>query len=117
MMTREEEIVITAMHDITVFELNQIGDKIETIEDLLIRRRLFRKWVQDAEGADLFSEELAEVEAQLAQKAGEREALLEQYNRYERKFNWLRKQLEVIRFQLDHKADADEVTDDNDIPF
>ena len=116
-MMTHEEIIITAMHELTVFERNQIGDQIETIEELLIRRRLFRKWVQDAEGADLFSEELAKVEAELAEKENERESLLEQYNRYERKCNWLKKQLEIIRFQSAHKADTDRVTDNNDIPF
>lgn len=116
-MMTQEEIIITGMREITVFELNQIGDQIETIEDLLVRRRLFRKWVQDAEGAELFSEELAEVEAELAEKEGERETLLEQYNRYERKCNWLRKQLEIIRFQSGYKADTTEVTDDDDVPF
>ncbi len=113
----QEEIIITAMREITLFERNQIGNQIETIENLLVRRRLFRKWVQDAEGADLFSAELAEVEAELAEKEDERETLLEQYNRYERKCNWLRKQLEIIRFQSGHEADTDGVTDDDDVPF
>jgi len=113
----QEEIIITAMREITLFERNQIGNQIETIENLLVRRRLFRKWVQDAEGADLFSAELAEVEAELAEKEDERETLLEQYNRYERKCNWLRKQLEIIRFQSGHEEDTDGVTDDDDVPF
>lgn len=69
-MTRQEEIIISPMHDITATHMGDIGQEISEIEDLIIGRRLFRKWVQDVEGADLFSEDLARVKAELAEKEG-----------------------------------------------
>ena len=111
----QEELTISTLHDITIGHLDGLGQEISAIEELLTERRLYRKWVQDPEGADLFSEDLARVEAQLAEKEGQREALLEEYNRYERRYNWLKKQLEIIRFRSDYEPK--EITDDDDIPF
>lgn len=62
----QEELTITTMLNLMIPDVNQIRAEIEHIEDLLVRRRLFRKWVQDLEGTNLFSEDLAEVEAELA---------------------------------------------------
>ena len=121
----QEELIITVMQEMTSFDMNQVGQELSAIEELLVRRRLFRKWTQDAEGADLFSEDLAEVEAELAEREGEREALLEKYNRYERRYNWLQKQLEIIRFQSRYKLDSTDdddhapfgIADDDEVPF
>jgi hypothetical protein len=114
-MTQQEEFIISAMHDSTVSDLDQIGQEISVIEDLLTKRRLLRKWVQDTEGADLFSEDLAKVEAQLAGKEEKREPLMEEYNRYERRLNWLKKQLAVTRFRSAYEPE--ENADFYDVPF
>jgi predicted nuclease with TOPRIM domain len=123
-MTKQEEHTISTMHDITIGHLDDVGQELSHIENLLTERRLFRKWVQDPEGADLFSEDLAKVEAELADKEGQRETLLEEYNRLERRLGWLKKQLEVLRFRADYEeSDSDEESEDfvfdysNDIPF
>ena len=73
----QEELIISTLHDITIGHLDGLGQEISAIEELLTERRLYRKWVQDPEGADLFSGDLARVEAQLAEKEGQREAFLE----------------------------------------
>ncbi len=111
----QEELVITTMLNIMIPDVNQLRDEISQIEHLLTERRLLRKWVQDAEGAELFSEDLARVEAQLAEKEGQREALMEEYNRMERKSNWLSKQLELIQFRSGRKRKT--AIDDDELPF
>ncbi len=118
-MNQRDETIISIMHDITGTHMGDIGQELSDIEDLLAERRLLRKWVQDSEGADLFSEDLARVEAELAEKEGKREELLEEYNRLEHRLNWLKKQLEIARFRLKYESDdeSEDVTDDNSIPF
>ncbi len=111
----QEELTITVMLTLMTPDRNQIRAEIEHIEDLLVRHRLFRKWVQDPEGADLFSEDLAEVEAELAKKESKRAELMEEYNRLERKCNWLDRQLEVIQFRSGRGPK--EVLDDDELPF
>ena len=44
---------------------------------------------------------------------------MEKFNRLERRLNWLKKQLEIVRFRLKYESDdeSEDVTDDNSIPF
>ena len=123
----QEELTITALLHSVIPDVNQLREELDHIESLLCKRRLYRQWVQDPEGADLFSEDLAGVEAELAEREGKREALMEELNRYERRRHWLERQLEVTRFRAGYESedipgyeDIDDYTsegiDDDDLP-
>jgi hypothetical protein len=111
----QEELTITALLHTVIPDVNQLREELDHIESLLCQRRLYRRWVQDPEGADLFSEDLAKVEAKLAEREGKREALMEELNRYERRRHRLERHWKSFGF--DRTIEPKKVIDDYDIPF
>ena len=113
----KEELLISTMHDITICGLGDIEEELEQLEDLVIKRDLLRTWTQNPEGIELFGEELAEVEAEIAQSIGRKNMLERQRDWYQKRHDWLDKKLQMYR-DNDEKDPSDFwETNDDDVPF
>jgi len=125
-----EEMLISTMHDITGCKLGDIEEELEQLEDLIVKRNLLRSWTQHPEGLELFGEELAEVEAEIAQSVGrirlervytvvqdKRKRMLQrQRDWYQKRHDWLEQKLQMYRGN-DEKGSCDSTEIKYDIPF
>jgi len=113
----KEELLISTMHDITICGLGDVEEELEQLEDLVVKRDLLRTWTQNPEGLELFGEELAEVEAEIAQSIGRKNMLERQRDWYQKRHNWLDEKLQMYR-DNDEKDSSDFwETNDDDVPF
>lgn len=114
-MTREE-LLISTMHDITLCKLGDIEEELERLEELMVKRDLLRSWTQQPEGLELFGEELAEAEAEIAQSAGRKSMLERQRDWYQRRYDWLKQKL--MAYRGDDKEDSGDYSEiEFEIPF
>jgi len=114
---KREEFLISGMHDITICKLGDVEEELEQLEDLVVKRDLLRTWTQTPEGLELFGEELAEVEAEIAQNIGRKKMLERQRDWYQKRHDWLDKKLQM--YCDDDEKDSSDFweTDDDDVPF
>ncbi len=113
-MTREE-LLISTMHDITICELGNIEEELEQLEDLVVKRDLLRDWTQHPEGLELFREELAEAEAEIAQNVERKKMLERQRDWHQRRHDWLDKKLQMYRD--DNENDSSVFSETDEVPF
>lgn len=113
---KREEFLISAMHDITICKLGDIEEELEQLEDLIVKRDLLRTWTQDPEALELFGEELAEVEAEIAQNIGRKKMLERQCDWYQKRHDWLDEKLQMYCDNDEEDSSVPWETDD-DVPF
>ena len=114
-MTREE-LLISTMHDITICKLGDVEEELEQLEDQIVKRDLLRTWTQNPEGLELFGEELAEVEAEIAQSIGRKKMLERQRDWYQKRHDWLDEKLQMYRDD-DEKDSSDFWGTKDEVPF
>ncbi|MFQ6042911.1 MAG: hypothetical protein ACE5PV_18830 [Candidatus Poribacteria bacterium] len=112
----KEELLISTMHDITLCQLGDIEAELERLEELVVKRDLLRTWTQHPEGLELFGEELAEAEAEIAENSGRKKMLERQRDWYQRRHDWLDEKLQMYR-DNDEGDSSDFWETKDEVPF